>query len=155
MLNTDGKLTKEGGSYAGILRQSDGSVVMAYHGGSKATYIGAIEIEAIQKGLEVALELKIKNIQVRTDSMEAVNCILGICTPTWRTKAMVNSINAKIGTMEGFNIKHTFRESNKAADWLTKCCGGADICKIFCNPLEKELETIVQQDAAETIYIRV
>ncbi|KAF5195300.1 Serine/threonine-protein kinase/endoribonuclease IRE1 [Thalictrum thalictroides] len=117
MLNTDGRLTKERGSYAGILRQRDGSVVMAYHGGSKTTYIGAIEIEAIQKGLEVALELKIKNIHVRTDSMEVVNCILGICTPTWRTKAMVNSINVKIGTMEGFNIKHTFRESNKAADW--------------------------------------
>ncbi|KAF5182877.1 Ribonuclease h domain [Thalictrum thalictroides] len=137
MFNTDGSISPEGNSYAGILRDFNGDVLMTYSANSKGCTIGYVEIQAIQVGLQLCKDLGIKRIQVRSDSKEAVDCIIGTTQATWRSRQLTSKIKALQSSFEDIQIKHIFREMNSAADWLAKHKSPNDFCMYASNPLPR------------------
>ncbi|KAF5191731.1 RNA-directed DNA polymerase (reverse transcriptase)-related family protein [Thalictrum thalictroides] len=154
MLNTDGSISPEGNSYAGILRDANGDVLMTYSANSKGCTIGYVEIQAIQVGLQLCKDLGLKRIQVRSDSKEAVDCITGTTQATWRSKQLTSKIKALQSSFEDIQIKHIFREMNSAADWLAKHKSPNEFCMYASNPLPRELYVIICKDKGGHLYQR-
>jgi len=77
------------------------------------------EYQALQKGLELALDLKIKNIHINMDSELVVKQILGeYQVKNEELKVIYKSILGLLKKFSNFEIRHIRREFNKVADAL-------------------------------------
>ncbi|KAL5706481.1 hypothetical protein ACHQM5_024641 [Ranunculus cassubicifolius] len=76
-LNTDGSLSSTFQGYGGLIRDSRGDVKMVYRGSSSMRSILYQEMAGIEQGLKVCAEMQFPKVEVASDSLRAVNVILG------------------------------------------------------------------------------
>ncbi|KAF5179389.1 hypothetical protein FRX31_031023 [Thalictrum thalictroides] len=101
----DGSLADNDRKIGGLLKDEEGNVMLIYNSGSNGATIGFIELEAIAKGIQLAVLVGVKRLLLQTDSSQAARYINKLCQPTWRTKRLMSTI---------------FGETNRAADHLAK-----------------------------------
>ncbi|KAL5713702.1 hypothetical protein ACHQM5_015754 [Ranunculus cassubicifolius] len=153
-LNTDASSTGIGG----LIRNSQGEAFVAFS--SFIPYINDIdlaELWAIRRGLELAISEGVDYINIDTDSKRAVEYIYtAIEKCPVSVKNCVNEIQALLKSFVSWHCKHVFRETNKAADYLSRYATTAEEEGIIIQPryFPYELKKIVEDDESGRLYVR-
>ncbi|KZV43060.1 hypothetical protein F511_04452 [Dorcoceras hygrometricum] len=116
-LNTDGSRSNQGmTSTGGLVRDSQGQVLVAFHGFLDAGSILKAELTAILQGLLICLHQQLFPIWVETDSAVAMQIIISVqCS--WDLRHILTSIQG-IRANHATRITHIHREGNAPADFL-------------------------------------
>lgn len=78
-----------------------------------------------------------RKIWRESDSLNIVNCLWGLQTPTWTIKTLFDDTLGMLISMDNFTTTHVFQEGNKVVDDLAnigvkiniiKWAGGARCC---------------------------
>ncbi|XP_077242385.1 uncharacterized protein LOC143882882 [Tasmannia lanceolata] len=115
-------------SIGDILRDSRGLVHGAFSKNMENEEIQELEKQAIYQGILLAMEMKVENLWIETDSLYAVNVIKGAHNSPWKKKATFANIKKNLRSFKTRKISHTWREANAVADFLSKSdcpCKGA------------------------------
>ena len=121
-LNTDGSSLGNPGlaGGGGIIRNHVGDWV-----GGFSRAIGVItsiqaELRALKDGLKLAIDLGILNVEIKMDSLVAVELVKSITTPNAFLSTIVADCRFLIERFELCSLKHIFRETNDCANLLAK-----------------------------------
>ncbi|KAL5708977.1 hypothetical protein ACHQM5_019717 [Ranunculus cassubicifolius] len=114
-----------------------------------------IELHAILQGLMIAIQMGWKKMMVFTDSKMAASYVCGSTQPSWRCRNMVKRIQELIAKFDGVTVKHAFRETNGAADYLAGLPSGSEEVVIYGAPFPEKLCSILDNDANGMMYPRV
>ncbi|XP_077248576.1 uncharacterized protein LOC143888136 [Tasmannia lanceolata] len=136
-LNCDVSLSSDGGSVGGIIRNSAGESLGCYSLCISPAAVHELEIEVVLHGVILAKKLKSKHIWIESDSVHAVRVIKGIQNCPWRKLGTLDSITTALKHFDSWNMSHSWREANKAADILSKFdyhCKGVSILSNFRSP---------------------
>lgn len=153
-LNTDGYIDKDGSGFGGLIRDHKGEPICAY--ASKASHddIFMVELWAIWRGLVLALSLKIDTIWIESDSLSVVNTINRKQPHGPKPSNCLNHIWKMLKKIERYQVTHTWREANRAADHVAKMnLSGTDVV-IWPSDFSDVLRKIIKDDAQGTWYGR-
>ncbi|KAL8096328.1 hypothetical protein AgCh_037333 [Apium graveolens] len=153
-LNTDGYIDKDGSGFGGLLRDYKGEPICAY--ASKASHddIFMVELWAIWRGLVLALSLKINTIWIESDSLSVVNTINKKQSHGPKPSNCLHHIWNMLKKIERYQVTHTWREANRAADHVAKMnLSGTDVV-IWPSDFSDVLRKIIKDDAQGTWYVR-
>lgn len=153
-LNSDGSLSTQGGGLGGILRNDQGVVLAYYHQPSKEKNIMAIEAEAILLGIQIALKLNFPRIWIESDSQIVVDSLLGKHATPWQIQQSCWRIKGSLRGFEKWEISHSWREANRAADHLAKAGLTRSDVVLWPETLYPVLSKIVCEDRLGTPYLR-
>ena len=82
------------------------------------------KFEALEKGLQLCLKLRICKIHIEGDSQIVLNAIRLKKTPNWLLNSKLQEVLILLEQFEEINISHIYREGNLLADELAN--KGAD-----------------------------
>lgn len=153
-LNTDGYIDKDGSGFGGLLRDHKGDPICAY--ASKASHddIFMVELWAIWRGLVLALSLKIGTIWIESDSLSVVKTINRKQPHGPKPSDCLKHIWKMLKKIERYQVTHTWREANRAADHVAKMnFAGTDVV-IWPSDFSDSLRNIIKDDAEGTWYGR-
>lgn len=153
-LNTDGSIDRKRAGLGGLLRDYEGVPIRAYVSEVPCDDIFLVELLAIWRGLTLALSIGIKIIWVESDSLGAVKAINKVQPHNQRAASCLQHIWKILNKFQKYQVTHAWRETNRAADYLSKMdTSGSDIVILpadFHSPLCK----IIAEDAQGSLYIR-
>ncbi|GAA0142857.1 hypothetical protein LIER_42739 [Lithospermum erythrorhizon] len=143
-LNTDGASKGNSGESGcgGILRDKEGSIIMAF-----GVYLGretsiVAEMKAIQEGLHKLCIKGIRDVMVETDSQLSIQLIRSTCC-NWKLRPMVNNIK-DMAEICNASFNHIFREANGAADYLAnQAVHQADSFELGPSTIDNHLKALV------------
>ncbi|KAH7840307.1 hypothetical protein Vadar_015416 [Vaccinium darrowii] len=153
-MNTDGSVinSKDGfggrAGFGGVIRDEKGFCILCFYGKLRDD-CSIVEAErwAICKGLKIIQGLNLREVEIESDSKEAINLI----------KNVKNDNMKAIRTMllsTGCTLKHTLREGNRVADKLAKLGREGDSnFEIFATP-PKEIRSLLDADVASAGFVR-
>lgn len=153
-LNTDGYKDKDGSGFGGLLRDYKGDPICAY--ASKASHgdIFMVELWAIWRGLVLALSLRIDTIWIESDSLSVVKTINRNQPHGPKPSDCLNHIWEMLKKIDRYQVTHTWREANRAADHVAKInFSGTDVV-IWPSVFSDVLCKIIKDDAQGTWYGR-
>ncbi|XP_059636390.1 uncharacterized protein LOC132278583 isoform X2 [Cornus florida] len=154
-LNADGSIGRENVGFGGLLRDYKGDPICAYV--SKAPTLNDIflvELWAIWRGLVLASSLGIKVIWVESDSRSAVKSINREQPYSPKASSCLNHIWELLKKFEKYRVSHSWRETNRAADHLSKMdLSGSDVV-LWPTDFPTRLHDIIMDDARGTRYPR-
>lgn len=107
----------------GILRDSNGEMIMAF-----SEFLGwgsnnFAEISALLSGLLICYQIGVPKVLIESDSKLLVQWFLNECEPPWALLTIWRNI-LQISELRDISIQHIYRERNATADKLAK--QGAD-----------------------------
>ncbi|XP_004243166.1 uncharacterized protein [Solanum lycopersicum] len=149
-INTDGSAINNPGKIGagGILRDTEGRLVLAF-----ATSLGEgsnnqAEMEAAQFGLSWAIDLDYRNIILEVDSQIVVQWITKKTTHHWSVSNQLEKIQQLIQRAHKFKCEHIFREANWTADSLSKHSHGTTGPQLYFNnnQMPKEAQAYYRMD---------
>ncbi|KAF5185061.1 hypothetical protein FRX31_025352 [Thalictrum thalictroides] len=156
-LNTDGSVNVayHRSGFGGIIRDSRGAPIVGFAAMCPEMPIDVVEIIAIHRGLQIVLSNGVQYINIDTDSSDAVNYLFSLpssCPSLVRN--CVLEIHTMLTHFKSWNCKHVFRETNRAADYLSKFAGTNEL---VLDPLQFpfELSRIIDEDARGDLYLRL
>lgn len=116
--NTDGSCVDGGNRTAcgGVFRDCSGRWVKGFTKYLGSGSVLASELWGILMGLSVAWEMGVQPLWIESDSMVAVNLIMGGCVITHPFYNIVNRIRNLHGRNWTVRLTHTHREGNRTAD---------------------------------------
>lgn len=153
-LNTDGSMDPKSAGFGGILRDHMGHPLCAFVSKAPRDDVFSVELWAIWRGLVLALGLGIKVIWVESDSLSVVKTINGYKSCSHKAITCLNHIRELLGKFDDYKISHSWRETNMAADYLSKMnLSGKDVVLCPAHFPEKLLK-IIEGDAQGMIYFR-
>ncbi|GLT67581.1 hypothetical protein SLA2020_398770 [Shorea laevis] len=121
-LNSDGSsnhtCTKAGAG--GVIRDQKGNWIGGFAKNLGFATNNDAELWGVKVGLELALKMSIKKLEVEVDSMFVVHILKNAFAAKKPHKALVNCCRLLIQRFEGVKVKHTYREANGIADTLAK-----------------------------------
>lgn len=82
------------------------------------TKVFIIEALALQHGICMALKEGITDLLIEGDNLLVVNAVKGIWQPSWEIDYVIEDIRLHVKKFKSCDIKHIYREANKAADWM-------------------------------------
>ncbi|CAL5430648.1 unnamed protein product [Camellia sinensis] len=163
-LNTDGSI--RGGrnnvritSYGGLLRDYNGLPICAYVSSvlppKDVHNIFVVELWAIWRGLMHAFKLGIKYIWIESDSLSVVKTIKKEqqCFHSTANSGL-DHIWRLLNKFDQFEISHSWRESNWAADYLAKMDFGVNDAVLQPVDFPESLIDIINEDARGKLYTR-
>ncbi|KAJ7965884.1 HVA22-like protein [Quillaja saponaria] len=153
-LNTDGSINRENAGFGGLLRNPRGYPICAFASKAPLGDIFLVELWAIWRGLVLALGLGVKVIWVESDSMSAVKTINKeqSCCP--KADTCLKSIWALLEQFEKFQVSHSWRETNRAADHLAKMFTLRNDVVLWPTQFPSSLWKIIRDDAKGKEYRR-
>ncbi|WOH07011.1 hypothetical protein DCAR_0626440 [Daucus carota subsp. sativus] len=153
-LNTDGYIDKDGSGFGGLFRNYKGDPICAY--ASKASHddIFMVELWAIWRGLVLALSLKIDTIWIESDSLSVVNTINRKQPHGPKPSDCLNHIWKMLEKIDRYQVTHTWREANRAADYVAKMNSTGTDVVISPSDFPDALRKIIEDDAQGTWYGR-
>ncbi|KAF5203664.1 hypothetical protein FRX31_006748 [Thalictrum thalictroides] len=154
-INTDRSVREEGAGYGGLVRDSEGNMVVGFSCASSIKSVMFQELQAILKRLVGASFMRLQAVVVESDSLRAIQCILKKEKPPWFCEDMVVEIQMRAQGFQIAEFKHNFRETNKAADYLAGQLGVVDICNFFVNHIDEKLVVILKEDSDGKLYTRL
>lgn len=122
-LNTDGAAAKNPGSAGagGVIRNSAGNFVKGFSRNIGFASSFAAELWGLRDGLQLAVDLNIKNLIIEIDARAVINSITKPMTDLFSQHiSLIHDCRALLQLLESFQLKHTYREGNKVADILAK-----------------------------------
>ncbi|KAL3845760.1 hypothetical protein ACJIZ3_003163 [Penstemon smallii] len=153
-LNTDGSIDRDNSSFGGVLRDYLANPICAYHSRAPGDDIFLAELWAIWRGLVLCLGLGIEAIWVESDSMSVVKTINKQQPYPIKASSCLEHIWVLLNKFEKQIVSHAWRESNKAADYLSRLdILGSDIV-LWPGDFPTELCKIIQEDASGRKYYR-
>lgn len=153
-LNTDGSVDKRNASLGGLLRDFKGKPICAYVSKTSTNDIFLAELWAIWRGLVLALSLRIKVLWVESDSMSAVKTINKEQQYGPKVDNCLKRIWKLLIKFDKYKISHSWRESNKAADNLSRMdLPGHDVV-LWPADFPNSLWKIIKDDARGKLYRR-
>ncbi|XP_031279206.1 uncharacterized protein LOC116137673 [Pistacia vera] len=153
-LNTDGSVDRENAGFGGLLRDYRGQPICAFVTKAQFDDVFLVELSAVWRGLVLASCLGIRVIWVESDSESVVETINGLRSFNTKASSWLNDIWRLLGNLERFCVSHTWRETNKAADYLSKMVlMGSDVV-LWPNDFPSNLCNIIKDDAEGRLYRR-
>lgn len=125
----------------------------------EAVYLGIsdaffAECNTVLIGLQRCIELQVAGIDIEVDSLSLVQIIQGTSIPPWRCIHVCRRI-WQLLTQVDWTIHHIFRQSNTAADFLSKL-GSTNTC-ISCSSISSFppiFQNIIRQNALGLVSVR-
>ncbi|XP_026450576.1 uncharacterized protein LOC113350658 [Papaver somniferum] len=154
-INTDGSLSDNAAGFGAIIRDEVGTPLDVVTGSSEPLTITHHELHGVEAGLNLAVLKNHTRVSLRSDSMTAVSYLLRPNPkPPWKCHHIWESIKRLRAMFLQCSVHHTYRETNKAADFLASSHPTGDFIVIDPNNFSEELKKIVYEDAIVKVYIR-
>ncbi|KAK8480522.1 hypothetical protein V6N11_037882 [Hibiscus sabdariffa] len=148
-LNTDGSVNVENSSFGGLFRDHKGEPLCAFVSKAPQDDTFLVELWAIWRGLVLALGLEIKVIWVESDSKSVVKTINREQPYSAKSSRCLNQIWKLLAKFEKYRITHSWRETNKAADHLSRMCVRENDIVLWPADFPDILHNIIKDDALE------
>lgn len=153
-LNTDGSTDRKRAGLGGLLRDYEGVAICACVSEVPCGDIFLVELLAIWRGLTLAVSIGIKRIWVESDSMSAVKAINKQQPHNQKAASCLQHIWKMLNKFQKYQVTHSWRETNRAADYLSKMdISGSDIV-MWPTDFHKSLCKIIAEDAQGSLYLR-
>ncbi|KAL3340233.1 hypothetical protein AABB24_028718 [Solanum stoloniferum] len=153
-LNTDGSIDRKRAGLGGLLRDYEGIAICACVSEVTCDDIFLVELLAIWRGLMLAVSIGIKMIWVESDSMSAVKAINKKQPHNQKAASCLQHIWKILNKFQKYQVTHSWRETNRAADYLSKMeISGSDIV-MWPRDFHSSLCKIIAEDAQGSLYIR-
>ncbi|GLU16063.1 hypothetical protein SLE2022_325130 [Rubroshorea leprosula] len=153
-LNTDGSVDLENAGFGGLLRNHKGDPICAFVSKAPRDDVFLVELWAVWRGLVLALSLGVKLIWVESDSLPVVKTINREQHYGTKASQCLKHIWELLTKFENYKVTHSWRETNQAADHLSKMIlSGSDVV-LWPGDFPKSLRDIIQDDAQGRIYHR-
>lgn len=154
-LNTDGcmYLTNDKAGFGGLFRDHMGKWLLGYYGKIRSTSSLETELVGIYRGLTIMHEKGYQNVQVESDSMEAVMLVNEGNAIGHPHQALIQDANVLLrGTYS--TLSHIFREANSCADHLARL--GAEQLEdlVVTEESPQSVRYFVREDALGTRHLR-
>ncbi|XP_056695811.1 uncharacterized protein [Spinacia oleracea] len=117
-LNFDGSCNSSSAAVGFIIRDNNGTVISIRTYNLGITQAFMAEACALHKGLKEARNLNIKNIYIEGDNLLVINVVKGTWNIPWKLHYIIQDIQDILKFFDTWDIKHVFREANRAADWV-------------------------------------
>ncbi|XP_061359366.1 uncharacterized protein LOC133303471 isoform X2 [Gastrolobium bilobum] len=153
-LNTDGSIHREAAGFGGLLRDCMGEPICAFVSKVPQGDVFLVELWAIWRGLVLSLGLGIKAIWVESDSMSVVKTInkKQPCCP--KADSCLKQIWKLLSKFDKYQISHSWRETNRAADHLAKMVLWENDVVLWPVDFPHSLWNIIKDDAKGKKYLR-
>lgn len=153
-LNTDGSIYRGNAGLGGLLRDYRGDPICAFVTKAHFDDTFLVELYAVWRGLVLASHMGIRVIWVESDSESVVETITRRRSCSAKASSYLNDIWRLLNNFEEYLISHTWRETNKAADYLSKMVlPGSDVV-LFPDYFPISLCNIIKDDAEGRMYPR-
>lgn len=153
-LNTDGSVDRENTGFGGLLRDYRGDPICAFVSKAPGDDIFLVELWAVWRGLVLALGLGIKVIWVESDSLSVVKTINKKQPFSPKAASCLYHIWELLKKFEKYKISHSWRETNRAADHLSKMAVLGSDMVFWPSDFPKSLGNIIKDDAEGKFYCR-
>ncbi|XP_077232433.1 uncharacterized protein LOC143869758 [Tasmannia lanceolata] len=118
-LNSDSSLDSNGGGLGGLIRDNRGMIKNLFSINVDKIEIYELELQAIERGIDLALSMNCLNLWIESDSKLAVDIILGNVPVPWKHKQTLRQIRSYLEHLS-WRISHSWRERNCPANQLSK-----------------------------------
>ncbi|XP_059073486.1 uncharacterized protein LOC131874228 [Cryptomeria japonica] len=118
-LNFDGSAQNARQAGGGIICDHLGNTVAAYVGNLKNHTIIQVEGMALLWGLKFANSIGIKQLEIEGDSQIILETVSGRSTAGWKVDSILRDVRILMANLDGFTIRHVFREKNAAGHSMT------------------------------------
>ncbi|KAL0462196.1 UNVERIFIED_CONTAM: hypothetical protein Slati_0107200 [Sesamum latifolium] len=131
-LNSDGSSLRYLGptGAAGIIRDAEGQVRLAYQDALGTTTSVIAELTAVWHDLELALAYGLAPIVVEVDATMVIQLLQSRASGKWEVQHLIMCI-VQIQQVLGSDVRHIFRESNKAVDHLVKEVASLQLTRVL------------------------
>lgn len=68
--------------------------------------------------VKLALDLRIEQLWLEGDSLNIINCILGVTKPSWTIESIIEDLKMDLRKFKNYHISHVYHEANVIADWF-------------------------------------
>ncbi|KAK7372937.1 hypothetical protein VNO80_06328 [Phaseolus coccineus] len=152
-LNTDGSINGDIASFGGLLRDYRGEPMCAFVSKVPQGDVFLVELWAIWRGLVLCGGLGIKAIWVESDSMSVVKTVnrKQHCP---KADGYLKQIWKLLKKFDKYQISHSWRETNRAADHLAKMVVWGNDVVLWPVDFPPTLCSIIKDDARGMKYLR-
>lgn len=119
-LNSDGSVQRNSAAAGGLIRDQRGDWVSGFSMNIGPSSIADSELWGLRQGIFQALQLGINRLIVESDSLEAIQALTLHARPNSPGPALLMDCRGLLQKFEAFQVKHTPRTTNHAADFLAK-----------------------------------
>ncbi|XP_061971095.1 uncharacterized protein LOC133693788 isoform X2 [Populus nigra] len=152
-LNTDGSIDSENAGIGGLFRDYKGNAICGFVSKASGHDIFLVELWAIWRGLVLALNLRIQVVWVESDSLSVVNTINRQQPYSGKADACLKQIWLLLKKFKKYKVSHSWRETNRAADYLAKMVVERDVV-LWPADFPTSLNNIIKDDAEGMVYCR-
>ena len=155
-LNSDGSSLGNPGpaAAAGIIRDADGQVRLAYQFALGTATSVVSELTAVWRGLELARAHSLAPIVVEVDATVVLQLLQSRASGIWEVQHLIMRI-VQLQQELGSDVRHIFREANGAADHLAKDAASRQLTRVmYQEDITGVLRGIIQLDKMGTPYLR-
>jgi len=152
-LNTDGSINRDVASFGGLLRDYRGEPMCGFVSKVPQGDVFLVELWAIWRGLVLCGGLGIKAIWVESDSMSVVKTVnrKQHCPKAY---GYLKQIWKLLKKFDKYQISHSWRETNRAADHLSKMVVWGNDVVLWPVDFPPTLCSIIKDDARGMKYLR-
>ena len=68
---------------------------------------------------KLALKEGINNLWLEGDSLNIINCLKGVVSPSWKIQNLIEETRIDLGKFKKVHIGHVYREANPTANWFS------------------------------------
>lgn len=119
-LNFDGSKSSQGAAGGYLIRDWTGRFLQAASFNLGCSSVLVAEATALRNGVQAAVQAGFKNIHIEGDNRTLIQAVLKEIHVPWEIQVLVQDISTFITSFTHVVINHTFRQGNRAADWLAK-----------------------------------
>ncbi|KAL2247931.1 UNVERIFIED_CONTAM: putative mitochondrial protein [Sesamum indicum] len=155
-LNSDGSSLGNPGpaAAAGIIRDADGQVRLAYQFALGTATSVVSELTAVWRGLELARAHSLAPIVVEVDATVVLQLLQSRASGIWEVQHLIMRI-VQLQQELGSDVRHIFREANGAADHLAKDAASRQLTRVmYQEDITGVLRGIIRLDKMGTPYLR-
>ncbi|KAL2247917.1 UNVERIFIED_CONTAM: hypothetical protein Sindi_2644000 [Sesamum indicum] len=153
-LNSDGSSLGNPAAAAGIIRDADGQVRLAYQFALGTATSVVSELTAVWRGLELARAHSLAPIVVEVDATVVLQLLQSRASGIWEVQHLIMRI-VQLQQELGSDVRHIFREANGAADHLAKDAASRQLTRVmYQEDITGVLRGIIRLDKMGTPYLR-
>ncbi|XP_059295685.1 uncharacterized protein LOC132049028 [Lycium ferocissimum] len=146
-INSDRSHKNNSSGGGGVIRNSQGKMIMAYsiHFGPGTSNI--VEAKALLFGVQWCIHHNITNLELETDSILLMSWIKDVFKIPWQVDKIIRDIRRSLeGTF--WSIQHCFHEANKVADLLAAMSHNTHMDRVYTNfeDLPRQVKGLVNMD---------
>lgn len=121
-LNSNGPVEMSNSSFGGVLQDASGNLICCYNQRTSIQQIHMVESKGALEGLTISRQLLGNEIKVwlEKDSLLCYKWIGKKCNPLWYARIILTHIWSIEDNLQAFNVSFSWREANRAADFLSK-----------------------------------